>query len=79
MPCEELVAGCFAGEQAPFALDDVARERALKYLQCCYENSMTWEDVRHQIEAYLVERGCTPAFIATQLQVAREKLQPWLD
>ncbi len=51
----------------------------MKYLQCCYENSLTWEDARHQIEAYLVERRCTPAFIATQLQVAREKLQPWLD
>ena len=35
MSCEELVAGCFAGDQAPFALGDVAREWGMKYLEGC--------------------------------------------
>jgi hypothetical protein len=32
MACEDLLAGCFMDEQAPLAVPEFNRERALKYL-----------------------------------------------
>ena len=57
MTCEDLVAQCFLDEQAPLAVPELNRERTLKYLQCCYQQGMSWEDAKQQIQAFLQQRG----------------------
>ena len=61
MTCEDLVAQCFLDEQAPLAVPELNRERTLKYLQCCYQQGMSWEDAKQQIQAFLQQRGCPPS------------------
>ena len=46
MTCEDLVAQCFLDEQAPLAVPELNRERTLKYLECCYQQGLSWEDAR---------------------------------
>ena len=66
-------------EQAPFAVPELNRERALKYLECCYQQGLSWEDARQQIEVCLQQRGVPHQGIVRQLQLAKPLLQPWLD
>jgi hypothetical protein len=79
MPCEDLVAQCFLDEQAPLAVPELNRERAMKYLECCYQQGQSWEDAKQQIEAFLQQRGVPHQGIVRQLQLAKPLLQPWLD
>jgi hypothetical protein len=79
MACEDLVAGCFAGDLAPFAVHALDEERAFTYLQCCRKSGMKWADVKAQIEAYMKGKGCQIGRIASDLEMARQKFQPWLD
>lgn len=79
MACEDLVAGCFAGDLAPFGVHAKDGDRALEYMICCRKNGMRWAQAAEQIKGYLQSKGCTPARIATDLEMARQKLQPWLD
>ena len=44
MACEELVAGCFAGDLAPFAVHALDEERAFQYLSCCRNAKMNWAE-----------------------------------
>ena len=74
MTCEDLVAQCLLDEQAPLAVPELNRERTLKDLQCCYQQGMSWEDAKQQIQAFLQQRGVPHQGIVRQLQ-----LQPWLD
>jgi hypothetical protein len=78
MACEDLVGGGFAYQTAPFAGHPLDQERALTYLTCCIENGMTWDDARAQIQAYLEGKGVVPTFVASQLETARQHLQPWI-
>jgi hypothetical protein len=79
MACEDLVAGCFAGDLAPFAVHALDEERAFQYLACCRKAHMSWEDAGEQIKSYLQSKGCTPERIGSDLEMARQKFQPWLD
>jgi hypothetical protein len=79
MACEELVAGCFAGDLAPFAVHALDEERAFQYLSCCRKAQMKWADAATQIKNYLESKGCTPERIVSDLEMARQKFQPWLD
>jgi hypothetical protein len=79
MACEDLVAGCFAGELAPFGVHALDEERAFEYLVCCRKAQMRWASVADQITSYLESNDCTPERIATDLEMARQKFQPWLD
>jgi hypothetical protein len=79
MACEELVAACFTDEAAPLAVPELNRERALKYLECCYAQGLSWDDARRQIEACLAQQGVPREGIVRQLQLAKPLLQPWLD
>jgi hypothetical protein len=79
MACEDLVAACFADEVAPLAVPELSRERALKYLECCYAHGLSWDDARRQIEECLSQRGVPREGIVRQLQLAKPLLQPWLD
>jgi hypothetical protein len=55
------------------------RERALKYLECCYKQGMSWKDAEQQIQDCLQQRGVPREGILRQLKLARPLLQPWLD
>ncbi|MCP3477614.1 hypothetical protein NLM33_46525 [Bradyrhizobium sp. CCGUVB1N3] len=79
MACEDLVAGCFAGDLAPFGVHPLDEERALEYMICCRKNQMSWAQAAEQITNYLQGKGCTPERIVSDLEMARQKLQPWLD
>jgi hypothetical protein len=79
MPCEELVAPCFADESAPLAVPELNRERALEYLACCYRHGLSWSDARAQIEECLARQGVPREGVVRQLQLAKPLLQPWLD
>lgn len=46
MACEDLVAGCFVDAAAPLAVPELNRERTLKFLECCYQQGLSWEDAR---------------------------------
>jgi hypothetical protein len=79
MACEDLVAACFTDEAAPLAVPELNRERALKYLECCYAQGLSWEDARRQIEECLSQRGVPREGIVRQLTLAKPLLEPWLD
>ena len=79
MACEDLVAACFVDEHNPLTVPDLNRERALAYLQCCYEQGLSWEDAERQIARFLRERGVPPEGILRQVKRARPLFQPWLD
>lgn len=79
MACEDLVAGCFAGDLAPFGVHSLDEERAFEYLACCRKAQMRWANVADQVQGYLESKGCTPDRIVTDLEMARQKFQPWLD
>ena len=79
MACEDLVAGCFMDEQAPLAVPQFNRERALKYLQCCYQQGLSWQDAERQMQDFLQQHGVPRQGVVRQLQLAKPLLQPWLD
>ena len=79
MTCEDLVVACFLDDRAPLAAPELNRERTLKYLECCYNQGMSWKDVEQQIQDCLQERGVPREGILRQLKLARPLLQPWLD
>jgi hypothetical protein len=53
MTREDFVGKCFLDEQAPLAVPELNRERTLKYLECCYQHGMSWEDAKQRIQAFL--------------------------
>jgi hypothetical protein len=79
MACEDLVAGVFLDEQAPLAVPELNRERALKYLACCYQQGLSWGDAERQIEDCLQQKGVPREGVIRQLKLAKPLLQPWLD
>src|SRR5262245_50671329 len=79
MACEDLVVGCLLADRAPLAVPELNRERALKYLECCYSQGMSWKDAEQQIRDCLQQRGVPREGILRQLKLARPLLQPWLD
>ena len=79
MACEDLIASCFPDPTAQFALDPTDRDNALRYLQCCYESGLSWQQVHQQLEVYLRDIGLTEAQVASQIVTARQMFQPWLD
>jgi hypothetical protein len=79
MACEDLVAQCFMHERAPLAVPELNRERTLRYLECCYQQGLSWEYAKQQIQALLQQRGVPHQGIVRQLQLAKPLLQPWLD
>jgi hypothetical protein len=79
MACEDLVVGCFLDDRAPLAVPELNRERTLKYLECCYNQGMSWKDAEQQIQDCLQQRGVPREGILRQLKLARPLLQPWLD
>ena len=79
MACEDLVARCFLDEAAPLAVPDLNRERTLKYLECCYQQGLSCDDAKQQIEDFLQQRGVPREGIVRQLMQAKPLLQPWLD
>jgi hypothetical protein len=79
MACEDLVAGVFLDEQAPLAVPELNRERALKYLACCYQQGLSWADAQQQIEDCLQQKGVPREGVIRQLKLAKPLLQPWLD
>jgi hypothetical protein len=79
MACEDLVAQCFMDERAPLAVPELNRERTLKYLKCCYQQGLSWEDAKQQIQTILQQKGVTHQGIVRQLHLAKPLLQPWLD
>jgi hypothetical protein len=79
MACEDLVAQCFMDERAPLAVPELNREGTLKYLECCYQQGLSWEDAKQQIQAFLQQSGVPHQGIVRQLQLAKPLLQPWLD
>ena len=79
MPCEDLVAQCFADASAPLAVPELNRECALKYLACCYAQGLSWDDARRQMEECLQRQGVPREGIVRQLARAKPLLQPWLD
>ncbi len=79
MPCEDLALACFFDEQAPLAVPELNRERTLKYLECCYQQGMSWADAEQQIRDCLQQRGVPPEGIMRQLKFAKPLLQAWLD
>jgi lipase chaperone LimK len=79
MACEDLVAQCFMDERAPLAVPELNRERTLTYLKCCYQQGLSWEDAKQQIQTILQQKGVTHQGIVRQLQLAKPLLQPWLD
>ena len=79
MPLDDLIAQCFMDEQASLAVSELNRERTLKYLECCYQQGLSWEDAKQQFEAFLQERGVPHQGIVGQLQLAKPLLQPCLD
>jgi hypothetical protein len=79
MACEDLVASCFLDAEAPLAVPQFNRERALKYLACCYTQGLSWEDAERQIIECLGQRGVPREGIMRQLKMAKPLLQPWLD
>ena len=56
MACEDLVAQCFSDEQV-LAVPELNLERTLRYLECCYQHGMSWEDAKQQIQTCLQGRG----------------------
>jgi hypothetical protein len=66
-------------ERAPLAVPELNRERTLRYLECCYQQGLSWEDAKQQIQALLQQRGVPHQGIVRQLQLAKPLLQPWLD
>jgi hypothetical protein len=79
MACEDLVAQCFMDEQAPLAVPELNRERTLRYLECCYQQGLSWDDAKQQIQELLQQRGVLHQGIVRQLARAKPLLQPWLD
>lgn len=79
MACEDLLTGCFFDEQAPLAVPELNRERTLKYLECCYQHGLSWDDAKQQIEDFLRQRGVPREGVVRQLTLAKPLLQPWLD
>jgi hypothetical protein len=79
MACEELVAQCFLDDRAPLAVPELDRERTLKYLGCCYQHGMSWQDAKQQIEDCLQQLGVPRQGVVRQLTLAKPLLQPWLD
>jgi hypothetical protein len=79
MACEDLVAGVFLDEQAPLAVPELNRERALKYLACCNQQGLSWADAEQQIEDCLQQKGVPREGVIRQLKLAKPLLQPWLD
>jgi hypothetical protein len=51
----------------------------IRYLECCYQQGLSWEDAKQQIQALLQQRGVPHQGIVRQLQLAKPLLQPWLD
>jgi len=79
MACEDLMAQCFLDEPAPLAVPELNRARALKYLACCYQQGLSWDDAKQQIQEFLERRGVPHQGIVRQLSLAKPLLQPWLD
>ena len=71
MTCEDLVVACFLDDRAPLAVPELNRERTLKYLECCYNQGMSWKDVEQQIQDCLQERRVPREGILRQLKLAR--------
>jgi hypothetical protein len=46
MTCEDLIAQCSLDERAPLAVPELNRERTLKYLECCDQQRLPWEDAK---------------------------------
>jgi hypothetical protein len=76
---DDLAARCFFDENAPLAVPQFDRERALAYLGHCYSQGLTWDDAAREMTQCLAERGVPPEGIARQLKIAGPLLRPWLD
>jgi hypothetical protein len=79
MACEDLLIACFFDERAPLAVPELNRECTLKYLECCYQHGLSWDDAKQQIEDFLRQRGVPREGVVRQLTLAKPLLQPWLD
>ena len=60
-------------------MPELNRERALKYLECCYKQGMSWKDAELQTRGCLQRQGVPPEGIATQLKLSQPLFQPRLD
>ena len=69
MTCEDLVTQCFLDERAPLVVPELNHGRTLKYLECCYQQGLSWEDAKQQIEGFLQQRGVHHQGIVRQLQL----------
>lgn len=85
MTCEDLVAGCFAGDKAPFAQHQSDAERAIAYLHCCVKEQLPWSVVEGQIRDYLNSKRSKDAtdyydkWIDQQVARAQKLMAPWLE
>ncbi len=79
MACEDLVARCFMDEQAPLAVPELNRERTLKYLECCYQQGLSWDDARKQFLLFLLLGGVPHLGFVRMLALAKALLPPWLE
>lgn len=85
MKCDELVAGGFAGDRAPFGLYQFDAGRAVKYLECCITNQLSWTDVEKQVRSYLEGKRSEGSgqgydeFIEKQVAEVQRRFLPWLD
>lgn len=82
MTCSNLVGACFGNSRAPFAAHPSDAKDAFAYLQCCFENNMSWADVEAQLGAYLEPRGSTEHYtqwVNSRIRKAQSMFLPWLE
>lgn len=85
MACNDLVAGCFGFNKAPFASHHNDAVRAVEYLLCCVKEQRTWNDVSAELRAYLEAGRSTDAtpeadkLVEERLYQAQKLMQPWLE
>lgn len=69
---------CFDSEERLFAVHPTEEQNAFEWLTKLRTQQVGWPDIRAEIDAFLREDGCGEDHIATQIEVARTKFEPWL-
>jgi hypothetical protein len=72
--------GMFCWRFSPLCGPRIGRRSRLSISEfAAAKRQMNWAQAATRIKSYLESKGCTPERIVSDLEMARQKFQPWLD
>lgn len=72
------VSRCFGSDDLIFGSHELDKNEAFRFLDQARSAGLSWDEVRQQMNDYLVSKGATEKHVSKQLDKARDHFKPWL-